>query len=1042
MKILRVALENINSLAGSWTVDFESPDFRSEAFVVSGPTGAGKTSLLDAVALALYGRTSRQDSFSKTSNLVMTEGTGLCRAETDFLGTDGLRYRAVWEQHRAGNRPAGALQPVTRELLSLSPSGAPLATLAAGNEKAGLEIERRAGLSYDQFVRAVVLQQGDFASFLSAKKDERADLLEKAVRDSRFSEAGRRVFAAFQRAADARKRAETILADRLSLAAPAPGAPQRRLSPDDVSKRLQAAVAGIDAARAAALDRLGQAAADSARLAADLDALRTERAWVDADSALRAEETALASRRAETASLLAAFAPSRPRYDRAALARSLEPARHRLDLARQARDGESARQTALCNRLQTAESDASSAADALQTARARRDAVAADCLARRNVLDQAAAVDRDLHAAASRLQAARQTADDASAKAQRAERDAEDSANAADRSEALLRAALAWPPGTPPPPDFADTPLFAALADAAAADQKILRARHAVADAASRHTTAKTRADAARAADPALLRLRQDETDLQKQLDALKWSLDLTSQRALLHEGDACPLCGAPYHPSAIPPDLPAVVASAAARLQAAQAARQAAETARQSALDAESAAAAALLSAQTTLDAVLARTERDKQNGPLALERAKAQTDADRADATQKRALALRARVEADAFQADCARLGADHDRLLASLQSLLGPLALPDARRQVDLAEKNAEKALADAETKRATAQAALLAAQNDLAASADRLAALSADADRENRAFLDRLAPAFADEADWASSRLPDPDYLDLQTTARSLETRQRDEALLADALSTRRAALLDTAPPVPPRPLDLLDRLLRETAAAQSAADVAQGAARSEADALAKQSDSVQTAHRDWLQARDLHETWSRLNEWFGGQNGNAFRVYAQGVTLGKLLAEANPPLLAMSSGRYELDWDPADSDLLPVAVDHWRANDRRPVSNLSGGETFLVSLSLALALGRLAGKDLPIDTLFLDEGFGTLDDEKLALALQTLSDLHGDGCTVGVISHVPAVKSQGFDLIEVVPRGDGTSVLSGPGVSGPPRPASPPRHRRR
>ena len=131
---------------------------------------------------------------------------------------------------------------------------------------------------------------------------------------------------------------------------------------------------------------------------------------------------------------------------------------------------------------------------------------------------------------------------------------------------------------------------------------------------------------------------------------------------------------------------------------------------------------------------------------------------------------------------------------------------------------------------------------------------------------------------------------------------------------------------------------------------------------------------------------------------------------------------------MTGNRYELDWDGADGDLMPVAVDHWQAGERRAVSNLSGGETFLVSLSLALGLGRLAGKDLSIETLFLDEGFGTLDDEKLQLALKTLSDLRGAGCTVGVISHVEAVKTHGFDLIEVTPRGDSTSTLAGPGVS--------------
>ena len=186
-----------------------------------------------------------------------------------------------------------------------------------------------------------------------------------------------------------------------------------------------------------------------------------------------------------------------------------------------------------------------------------------------------------------------------------------------------------------------------------------------------------------------------------------------------------------------------------------------------------------------------------------------------------------------------------------------------------------------------------------------------------------------------------------------------------------------------------------------------------------------------ALKDLAQKIEAYNKWLSLNKWLGGKDGAAFRTYAQGLTLARLLAEANGPLLKMSGGRYELTWNPDDIALRPDVVDHWQARERRPVSNLSGGEMFLVSLSLALGLGNLSGKDLSIETLFLDEGFGTLDDEKLSQALKALVDHRGGGCNIGIISHVEAVKNAGFDRIDVKPCGDGRSTISGPGVTGVP-----------
>lgn len=172
-------------------------------------------------------------------------------------------------------------------------------------------------------------------------------------------------------------------------------------------------------------------------------------------------------------------------------------------------------------------------------------------------------------------------------------------------------------------------------------------------------------------------------------------------------------------------------------------------------------------------------------------------------------------------------------------------------------------------------------------------------------------------------------------------------------------------------------------------------------------------------------------WRQLNSWLGGANGDAFKRYAQGITLRELLVAANPHLRAMTQGRYEMLWDPEAPDaekLLPAILDHDQGETLRAVSNISGGERFQVSLALALGLSEMAGSRVAVDSLFLDEGFGTLDGAALEAALDTLCRLQQKGKQIGVISHVTEVGSRIQTKIQVRKNGGGTSTLSGAGVS--------------
>jgi exonuclease SbcC len=158
----------------------------------------------------------------------------------------------------------------------------------------------------------------------------------------------------------------------------------------------------------------------------------------------------------------------------------------------------------------------------------------------------------------------------------------------------------------------------------------------------------------------------------------------------------------------------------------------------------------------------------------------------------------------------------------------------------------------------------------------------------------------------------------------------------------------------------------------------------------------------------------------LNKLIGQADGKKFRIFAQGLTLKQLVTLANRHLINLNP-RYIIEKD-ATTDLELLIVDTFQADTKRPMSTLSGGESFLVSLALALGLSDLAGQNTNIESLFIDEGFGTLDEKTLEDAIATLENLNHSGKTIGIISHVSALKEKITTQIRVTKKGGGVSIL--------------------
>jgi exonuclease SbcC len=170
----------------------------------------------------------------------------------------------------------------------------------------------------------------------------------------------------------------------------------------------------------------------------------------------------------------------------------------------------------------------------------------------------------------------------------------------------------------------------------------------------------------------------------------------------------------------------------------------------------------------------------------------------------------------------------------------------------------------------------------------------------------------------------------------------------------------------------------------------------------------------------LLQRKEYERWRTLSGLIGSANGAEFGIFAQGLTLAHLVFHANRYLNKLNA-RYQIRRTP-ETDLDLEIIDRDQADNIRPVKTLSGGETFLVSLSLALGLSDLAGKKTRIESLFIDEGFGTLDPETLETAITTLENLQATGKMIGVISHVDALKERITTQIQVIKRSGGVSTI--------------------
>jgi exonuclease SbcC len=509
-----------------------------------------------------------------------------------------------------------------------------------------------------------------------------------------------------------------------------------------------------------------------------------------------------------------------------------------------------------------------------------------------------------------------------------------------------------------------------------------------------------------------------------------------------LVDGAPCPVCGSTEHPAPAQAAGSADDDELAAARERLEAARRHVEECREAlaAADARLAAARAgleVLREQAPAELALAAA-RDAQAAceaecaELAAVAAAADPDevaaaAEALEAAERRVAA--ARQAERAAHGELAQMAALAGQSAAAVpEELREPRALERARAEAEETAARLARELEAAQVRHTDAEKTRVAAERDLVAAreaAEREVAAETEAARLCAAALDEHG--FTDEQAYAAAAVPDEELARAEA-----EVRRHQDAVLEARSELQRAEAAVKQHPAADE-LAAAEERHERAAAAAAEAQARQGRADAALTSLREVRAALDELSREHAEADELYRVVGRLSDVANGEAGGAkvsFQRWVLGKYLDVVLVAASERLRAMSRGRYELHRQLETSDLrrasgLELAVaDAWSSRSR-PAVTLSGGESFLAALSLALGLAETVetrSGGVRLETIFVDEGFGALDQSALDLAMEALVQLQGSGRLVGVISHVPELRQVIKARLEVAGGPDGSTTV--------------------
>lgn len=913
MRPLRLTLSAFGPYAAEITLDLEKLG-KGGLYLITGDTGAGKTTIFDAITYALYDHSSSGIREGSMLRCKYADDKTPTFVELEFE-VHGVRYTV--RRNPEYQRPKARGEGMTTEKADATltyPDDRPPVTKAKDVTAAVQEI---IGLDYNQFSQIVLIAQGQFTKLLNASTEERSRIFRKLFRTQRYAQLQERLQAeasALNQQRTAQNAKLDSLLGGLQFSPEDPDAEAlRALCAQTVPETALALLDALTARQAAALEEAGTALQATE---AQLDTVQQQ-----LGAAAQAQRLAqqLAARQAELAAAKPALDAARAEADRHA--------------------GDAAQLDALTAQVTQAQS-ALAAYDALDTL----------CRQQTEARDAARLAAAQAHKRRTQL----------------------DSLNAALTAAETELAALA----------DADTRLLALQNRSAQLTQRgeaLTKLEQRLADCQRQAKAAHKAQESYRAAAAAQDEARTRQNTLERAF--------LDAQAGLLAEslveGAPCPVCGSTHHPAR------ALLPHTAPTQAQVEAARQAAAEADLQAQNASAAAQSALAAANE------AKTSLRRDAETLLPERFTAP------EGTVPLTFALMTNVLAEenaALQtaqtdckAQCRQAEADCRRK-----------AQLEADRQAKTRQRPAlEQAAAEADRSAAAQNASADALEGQIA---ERRAALPYPRRADAQAALDKL------EADRRALRTG------MDTAQRRLKQAEQSVAAAEAAVEALTAQQTAAQKELPARSAE-------ELTAQQTELTAAREALRSREKQLSAQLLPNRKTAAQYRAAAEARQTLESRWQWVSALAATAggtltskqkikLEAYIQMNYLDRILRHANTRLMQMTAGQYELERIGAEnqrsqSGLDFGVIDHYNGT-RRSVKTLSGGESFKASLALALGLSdevQSSAGGIRLDTLFLDEGFGSLDEESLELAIRVLSGLTEGDRLVGIISHVGALKDR-------------------------------------